>query len=98
MSNVNSLTANTVAEPGKKSNKRLILEAIKRYPGKTALWIADYLGIPINKISGRFGEMRDAGLIRSIGDTLIGKTPHAQWVIIEAKKEVKQAVKQLSIF
>ncbi len=87
----NSIQAYDVAKPGIKSNKQLILECIKSNPGKTALWIASKLNKEIHKISGRFGEMRDAGLIMEIGEVKIGRTKHALWAI-------KTELKQLTIF
>ncbi len=92
MVHANSHQAYEVSKVVAPTRKEQILKVINKYPGKTSMWIASYLKIELHKISGRFTQLRDAGIIVSIGDLKIGKTTFQQYVIKQAEP------KQLNIF
>lgn len=91
MIHANSIQALSIAQPEFKNRKEQILDVLKKHPGKTSIWIADYLKTDLHKISGRFTQLKSEGKIVSIGDVKIGKTNFQQFVI-------KTESKQLSIF
>jgi hypothetical protein len=63
----NSIEAYKKIKKQAQSRKARLIATIKRFPGKTCVWYAKKMKVYPNVISGRFGELRDAGVLRSIG-------------------------------
>jgi hypothetical protein len=54
--------------------KQKVLMLIKRFPRKPTAWYADKMKVYPNVISGRFGEYRDAGVIKAVGKVKYNST------------------------
>lgn len=52
------------------AKRRMVLNAIKHSPGITAWNLAERMGVPINEVTGRIRELKDAFLIEEAGEAL----------------------------
>lgn len=65
--NEESTAAHARLEPNLTAQRRRVLEACSRQGGVTCRILAEEWGVGMNTISGRFSELKKAGLIRKIG-------------------------------
>jgi hypothetical protein len=79
----NSLTANTIAEPTKVSVKQQILGYLNRFGALTLHDLHLYMGMPVNKFSGRLTDLKREGKIEEVGSRKIGSTDFTVYALVK---------------
>jgi DNA-binding Lrp family transcriptional regulator len=78
----NSLTAYSIYREQFKGDAKRILDYIATYPnGITAKQISLNLQMPINKVSGRMRDLKDAGVIKKVSINYHSKAPSNMYII-----------------
>lgn len=74
----NSLHALEVIKPNLQEKEKAVLNALRHLNGATRQEVAEYLGVPVHTITGRFTRLiNDLKLVKEDGNRMVGNRKHA---------------------
>lgn len=78
--------------------RRIVYTALKNNPNNSFYKIAFILGWNVNKVSNRFNELENAGLIEKTGEETRGKFTRDRFSIISDVEKIIEKQNQLYVF